>query len=150
MTNTESLLTLRTAFVATVLEKRMATASCPDNGSGETIQRALREQIEQQAKDVPAAWLRARLGLTASEEDVLWLLVAAETSSLVRGLIATVTGNTQLSVSNITEIVYGDVPSLRAHRELSNGRLHRLELVQRTDGGDETTPDFQRTLRAHP
>jgi len=151
MTTAESLFSLRIALVTSILEARVAMASGLDQGSSAgALQRALRAQISQHAAaELPANWLRTRIGLSDTEQDLLWLLVAAETSSSVRALVATATGATQLSISAVTEIIYGDLPSLRAHRELTNGRLRRLELVQRTDGGDDTTPNFQRTVRAH-
>src|SRR5687768_16256609 len=40
--------------------------------------RALEESATSSLDDVPAAWLRTRLQLSATEEQVLWLLIACE------------------------------------------------------------------------
>jgi ATP-dependent 26S proteasome regulatory subunit len=150
MTTPESLFSLRLALVSSMLEARIASSAGARVDTASAMQAALRQQIAAYGDDVPATWLGTRAELSRTEEDVLWLLVAAETVPSVRGLVATLTGATELTASTIAEVVYGDAPSLVAHRELTHGRLARLELMQRTDGGDNATPDFRRALRAHP
>lgn len=111
---------------------------------------ALGAQIESARSDeIPAFWLRSRLGLSERQERVVWTLFACEVADAVRAKLCPL--GLQPSVAALQRFVYGEAPSLEAWHDLSDsGVLATLQLVQRTDGGDARTPESVRTLRLHP
>ncbi len=96
----------------------------------------------------PAAWLRTRLGLTVTEERVLWLLIAHELCPTSRHFIREL-GSEQVpdpTLDTIRRVVYG-AHDPRAWRELGpSGALLRLGLIEWTNG--DGVPEHRRTLRA--
>ena len=137
---------------------RLDVLVCQATGADDREARSLHEcthseleRARERAADVPATWLRTRLGLSATEEEVLWLLIACEISEPVRAQVFALVGGRELdpSVSAVQRIVYGAEPSLTAWRELGpGGKLAELALVVRTDDGDVRTPEYRQTLRA--
>lgn len=99
--------------------------------------RAMEEAIADDGAELPIAWLRQRLGLTASEERLLWVLIAHELSPEVRQqLRALGEPNGDLSVDVLRRVVYGARAEARAWRELApDGPLRRYCLIDRVDGG---------------
>jgi AAA+ superfamily predicted ATPase len=96
------------------------------------------------------AWLRERLALSATEEQVLWLLAAhelcPEARARVRDLATEQVADPTLDV--VRRTVYGATELARAWHELGeHGRLRRLALIDRTDR-DLDAPDHRQTLKA--
>ncbi len=81
--------------------------------------------------------LRACLGLTATELEVVWLLAALAVDSSARALLVRSHCTTvDPSLELIRAFVYGDRPSRLALSELAaTGTLRRLGLIERSDGG---------------
>lgn len=97
---------------------------------------------------MPMLWLRDRLGLSATEELVIWVLLAHELDSTSRQLIRDL--NTEQTVDPtldaIRRSIYGSTTSLRAGTELApEGVLRRLGLIERTDG-DDRCPEHRQTF----
>ena len=108
-----------------------------------------REDATRGAADVPAVLLRERLGLSATEDLILWTLLAHElcpaTRKLMRLLATEEVSDPTTDV--IRRVVYGDSYSPDAWRELSpDGTLRRLGLLERTDRVAET-PEHRQTWR---
>ena len=96
------------------------------------------------------AWLRDRLALTATEEQVLWLLAAhelcPEARFRIRELATEQVSDPTLDV--VRRAVYGATELARAWRELGeHGRLRKLALVERTDR-DPDAPEHRQMLKA--
>ena len=118
--------------------------------------RELEEEIEERTDAalalgvlLPVSWLRRRLGLTASEERVVWVLIAhelcPEARRRLRALAAEDAGEPSLDV--LRRVVYGARAELRTWRELSpDGALGRCCLIQRIDR-DEDAPSHRMTFR---
>ena len=86
---------------------------------------------------LPARWLRTRLDLSQTEEQVLWLLLGYEVSSEIRGMVMSLAGaRDEMTFDLVERIVYGEA-SAAGWRELgSEGALTRLGLI-RADGHSE-------------
>jgi hypothetical protein len=101
------------------------------------------------AHELPLLWLRTRLGLSPTEERIVWLLLAHELSPEARAILRK--ANTE-EVSDVTfdtlrRLVYGPGASLRSWRELGpRGRLRELALVERTDGAG-AAPEQRHTFK---
>src|SRR4051812_44386726 len=83
--------------------------------------------------EAPFVWLRSRLGLSPTEERVVWLLLAHELDAAVR--LALRAFNTEqtcdLALDTLRRLVHGEGSKLRAWRELgASGRLRRLGLIE--------------------
>jgi hypothetical protein len=96
----------------------------------------------------PVAWLRERLGLTTTEERVLWMLIAYEMCPEARRLLREL--NTEdlcePTLDTLRRAVYGGAPNARAWNELDEtGRLWQLGLLERAD--DKTGPMHRRPVR---
>jgi len=96
----------------------------------------------------PVSWLADRLGLTGTEQRVLWLMIANELYPPARARIREL-NTEQVSDPTLDTIrctIYGSSTSLAAWRELGEGgALRRLGLVERTDTGD--VPDHRQTFK---
>jgi hypothetical protein len=99
----------------------------------------------------PAAWLRTRLGLTLTEQRVLWLLVLCELAPTIR-LLCRALATEQVAdptLDVVRRVVYGADVSPRPWHELGpRGALHRLCLIERTDDPRGSAPAARHTLRA--
>ncbi len=94
----------------------------------------------------PVSWLADRLGLTASEQRVLWVLIAHELCPTTRYKIREL--NTEqvvdATIDTLRRAVYGDKPSLQAWRELgTEGSLRRCGLIEIVEDG----PEHRRTVK---
>jgi hypothetical protein len=84
----------------------------------------------------PLLWLRTRLGLSLTEERVLWLLLASDLDPDVRVTLRTFSTESacEVSLDVVRRVIYGATAKLRAWRELgSQGKLRRLGLIERVD-----------------
>ncbi|HPH68663.1 MAG TPA: AAA family ATPase [Kofleriaceae bacterium] len=113
---------------------------------------ALNEGIGSVAQ-CPMQWLRTRLGLTASEERVVWLLIAHAQDAEVRQLLRSINTEkvTEPTMATILAVGYGSDEGALAQgwQELDDdSRLMRFGLVERADGGDANVPEYQRTYKA--
>jgi AAA+ superfamily predicted ATPase len=84
----------------------------------------------------PVQWLGERLGLSATEQHVLWVLLAQELSPSARRSIREI--NTEdaadPTIDTIRRAVYGNAPNASGWGELGpDGRLRRLALIERID-----------------
>lgn len=98
---------------------------------------------------VPISRVRDRLALTATEELVLWVLIATELCSSVRQTIRGL--STEQAADPTTDVLRRIVHGTRANelvwRELGElGALRRLNLIERSDAGVET-PEHRRTWK---
>ena len=97
---------------------------------------------------MPMLWLRDRLQLSETEEQVVWLLLAHEVDVAARKAMRVL--NTE-SVSDATldairRVVYGFGVQARAGAELAAaGPLRRLGLIERTDD-EERCPEHRQTF----
>ncbi len=106
-----------------------------------------------QSAQCPMQWLRTRLGLTASEERVVWLLIAHAQDAEVRQLLRSINTEkvTEPTMATMLAVGYGSDEGALAQgwQELDDdGRLMRFGLLERADGGDANVPDYQRTYKA--
>ena len=95
----------------------------------------------------PIAWLGERLGLTPSEEQVLWLLVAHALCPLARTRLRQLATEdaSEPTIELLQRLIYRHARV--AWRELGEaGALLRLGLVARTDAG--SAPQYRQTLQA--
>jgi ATP-dependent 26S proteasome regulatory subunit len=89
------------------------------------------------AHHVPMARLRASFELTASEERILWTLIAHELCSICRGLLRDLNTETLAdpTTDTLRRVVYDELGTHASWRELAeDGRLRRLGFIERTDG----------------
>ena len=95
----------------------------------------------------PISWVRHRLGLGATEEHVLWLLIAHELDPVSRGIVRDLGGALDPTLDVVRRVVYG-MRDPRGWRELGEaGALRRLGLVEWLDG---SVPEYRRTPRVAP
>ena len=98
--------------------------------------------------DLPAGLLRSRLGLTASEVRMLWVLVAHELRPAARAALRAI--NTEqlsdVTVDTLRRVTFGSGLGLTTWRELGpESALRRLHLLDVVSGGDG--PEQRATLR---
>ena len=97
---------------------------------------------------MPMLWLRDRLLLTATEERVIWLLLAHELDAPARQIVRELNTETvaDATLDAIRRVVYGSAVDPRAGTELApEGTLRRLGLIERTDG-DDRCPEHRQTF----
>ena len=92
------------------------------------------------APTAPVSWLAERLGLTATEQHMLWVLIAHELCPVARYKVREI--NTEHivdpTIDTLRRSVYGDKPNMVAWRELGvGGALRRSVLVELVDQGPE-------------
>ncbi|MDQ3334130.1 MAG: hypothetical protein M4D80_03135, partial [Myxococcota bacterium] len=130
---------MQDARIAAVRDRLHAAAD--DHAQG----RSFTAPVEDWSPVGPIGWLRTRLGLTATEELVLWLLIAHELCPHARRFVRELNSEPvpDPTLDTIRRVVYcGDA---RAWRELGpSGALQRLALIEWIDG---TAPEHRRTLR---
>jgi hypothetical protein len=116
-------------------------------------QAAIRERRGQD-RELPSALLRARLGLSRSEEAVMWLLATIAIDPDVRRLMAAVCAAPLVNgqpadptLGALRRIVHGDRPSKAALAELGpDGTLRRLGVIERSDGGGVDVHESKQTF----
>jgi ATP-dependent 26S proteasome regulatory subunit len=110
---------------------------------------SIEARIAQSTCELPIQSIRDRFGLSATEERVLWLLIAQELCPSTRELIRSV-GTEQApdpTTDTLRRIVYGRASNARMWRELGHdGTLRRFGFVERTDGNPET-PEHRQTWK---
>jgi hypothetical protein len=124
-----------------------AASAGASDASEEELQGAAHVSLDA-GVSMPLVWLRDRLKLTATEQRVLFVLLAHELDPESRHLIRRL--NTEqvadATLDAIRRVVYGDATSVRAGVELSpEGALRRLQLIVRTDG-QENCPEHRQTF----
>src|SRR5688572_16816400 len=78
--------------------------------------------------ELPIGWLRSRLGLSETEERVLWVLIAHELCPLSRRHVREMNSEPVLdpTLDALRRVVYDGIHDPRAWRELGEGgALHR-------------------------
>ena len=111
----------------------------------DTVEARIEEQHAEPSFDHPAAWLRARLGLTATEVRAVWLLVACELSPKLRVLARSLATEQvcEPTIDVVRRVVYGGATA-EACREIEpRGRVFRWRLLECEGSG----PVAQRTVR---
>ncbi|MEJ7601443.1 MAG: AAA family ATPase [Kofleriaceae bacterium] len=98
----------------------------------------------------PISWLCDRLALSATEQQILWTLIAHELCPSSRHWLREL--NTEQvadpTLDAIRRVVYGSIPDPRAWSELgAEGPLRQLGLVERSDGNDHDAPEHRHTLK---
>jgi hypothetical protein len=96
--------------------------------------------------EMPISWLRDRLGLSETEERVVWLLIAHELCPEARKLLRDMATESSLdpTFDVIRRVVYGSGASLKTWKELGpEGKLRKLGLIERTDGAGEVAEQRQ-------
>jgi hypothetical protein len=102
--------------------------------------------------EVPSAWARTRFGLSATENRVLWVLVAHELCARARAALRELETEQQpdVSLDVLRRVVYGSSADARAWRELSPmGTLRRRCLIEAIDG-EARAPAHRQTFRVAP
>ena len=100
------------------------------------------------SSQLPFAWLRERLGLTATEELAVWTLLAHELDRGSRQLLRELTTEREVDVTldTLRCVVYGNQRTQSVASELAaNGRLQRWALIQRVDA-DSQRPEYRQTF----
>ena len=121
----------------------------PANVRGAETLVAAREDATRGSLEIPAIRLRERLELSASEDLILWTLLANEMCASTRRMLRLLATEevTDPTTDVIRRVVYADGYSPDAWRELSpTGTLRRLGLLERTDAAPET-PEHRQTWR---
>jgi hypothetical protein len=101
---------------------------------------------------VPSAWPRVRFGLTATENRVLWVLIAHEVCARSRAALRELETEQQpdVSLDVLRRVVYGPLPDARAWRDLSaTGTLRSRCLIELIDGASRA-PAHRQTFRVAP
>ncbi|MBA3460528.1 MAG: ATP-binding protein [Deltaproteobacteria bacterium] len=109
--------------------RRSAGAAHADDPALASIERELLASRDDDT--LPARWLRTRLALSETEEQILWLLMGYEVSAEIRGMVMTLAGaRDEMTIDLAERIVYGEA-SARGWRELgSDGALVQLGLIR--------------------
>lgn len=145
----------RAAFVANQLKlmqlRLRAAIDRPTGATGWPTELLEAEAAIAQSADAefPIRWLRERLGLTETEERVLWVLIAHDLCATSRELLRSL--NTENVSDPTTEAlrraVYCPATLREGWRELSaEAPLRRLGLIERTDSST-TAPEYRQTWR---
>jgi len=99
--------------------------------------------------DLGATRLRSRLGLSETEEQVVWLLTAIAVDGDARTLAIALAGGSapDPTLEVLRLVVYGARPSRRAFAELGpDAPLRRLALIERSDGGGADVHETKHTF----
>jgi hypothetical protein len=121
---------LEPAWLSTCAEREMAIQATVD------------------ADSMPTTWLQARLGLSATECRVLWILIAHELSPRARARLRDL--NTEqlsdVTLDTLRRVVFGSRPDSRAWQELGpSGSLRRRYLIEPVE--DESGPEHRNTFK---
>jgi AAA+ superfamily predicted ATPase len=116
----------------------MTSGEPPSDAAREMVARCQERIVSRRATSQLAAdGVFARLELSASEQQVAWMLAAISIDSDARALLPRASGESapDPTLQAIRVVVYGSAPSTLALSELSTGgRLRRLGVIERTDG----------------
>jgi len=141
------------AFTQARLDVLVRDATGIDATESRTLLASVESEIERVrpfASDVPATWLRSRLGLSATEEQILWLVITCEVTDLARTTLLALSAERYVdpTISLIQRVVFGAAPTLEGWREVGpEGRLFRLGLLVRTDDGGSRISEHRQTVR---
>jgi hypothetical protein len=134
------------------IELRLLLASSTFEGSRsaveeelDSIESGLAQRLADPCFDHPASWLRTRLGLSATEERAVWLLVACELSPKLRVLARSLATEQvcEPTIDVVRRVVYGGATA-EACREIEpRGNVFRWRLLECEGSG----PIAQRTVR---
>ena len=95
-----------------------------------------------------STWPLVRLGLTATEQRVLWVLVAQELDPAARAHLRELATESEVDVSHdvLRRVIYGSRPGAACWSELSaDGALRTSCLIEAIDGSD--VPNHRTTFR---
>jgi hypothetical protein len=124
------------------LEARANAAAADDTCPAlEAVRRSTESIVSRETAhpDLLALETFRRLGLTETEQQVLWFLASIGSSQRARSLLPRALGEVSgaLTLHGIRIVVYGEAPSRRAIAELSaSGPLRRWALIERADVAD--------------
>lgn len=110
--------------------------------------RAIEQRLAATRDPLPMDLVRRRLGLTLTEQRVLWTLIGYELDPRLRRLLQHVAteDTTVVTIGTLLSVVYDDAPG-SGYVELSpGGRLMELRLIA-IDDGDSAAPISQRRIR---
>ena len=110
--------------------------------------RAIEQRLAATRDPLPMDLVRRRLGLTLTEQRVLWTLVGYELDPRLRRLLQHVAteDTTVVTIGTLLSVVYDDTPG-SGYVELSPaGRLMELRLIA-IDDSDSAAPISQRRIR---
>jgi hypothetical protein len=140
---------IRAMIEARVAHEQSAESETPSAGAELAVIAARVAATRAAGLDLPVTRLCYRLGLSPTEEQVLWLLVAHDLDPTSRRLLRSLATETIADVTYdvVRRVVYGDGASMRTWRELAaEAPLCDLGLVERTGGGVDA-PEHRQTLR---
>jgi DNA polymerase III delta prime subunit len=98
---------------------------------------------------MPSTWPRTRLGLSTTENRILWILIAHELSPLARAQLreANTEELSDVTLDTLRRIVYGSRPDPRAWHELAiTGTLRRRYLIEPVDEA-HGAPEHRNTFK---
>jgi len=99
----------------------------------------------------PFRTLAERLALTETEQHVVMLLVAMRSRADVQLKVRQIAMAAELSLDAIRALIYGTLPSLAAHEELSStGTLRRLAIIERNDEHGPNAHESKQTWSIAP
>jgi SpoVK/Ycf46/Vps4 family AAA+-type ATPase len=102
-------------------------------------------ELAEGEEDRAEAALKHRLGLSHSEMRVVMFLAAVAESPETAGLVMRLAPN-GMTTEALRKLVFGDAGNVHAFRELSGaGRLRKLGLITRNDGGTDELHDSRQT-----
>jgi hypothetical protein len=110
--------------------------------------RAIEQRLAATRAPLPMDLVRRRLGLTLTEQRVLWTLIGYELDPRLRRLLQHVAteDTTVVTIGTLLSVVYDDAPG-SGYVELSpGGRLMELRLIA-IDDSDSAAPISQRRIR---
>ena len=120
----------------------------PERDAHEAELRSSARAAAAEGVPMPLLWLRDRLQLTGTEEQVVWLLLAHEIDAGARQAIRALNTETvtDATLDTIRRVVYGSGVQARAGAELAAASpLRRLGLIERTDD-EERCPEHRQTF----
>ncbi len=97
---------------------------------------------------LPIGRLRARLGLSATEELIAWTLVAQQLDVNVAAKLNALSSGPEVTYGALRDVVYGAFAPLAIDELGPRGRLTRYALVQRSGGGQPEVAWTRRSVRA--
>lgn len=118
------------------------------NGESTDVIAQLHQDFSTTCNAASGSQLRTRLRLGESEQHVTWLLGAIAMDSTIRKHVAALSGTEtgDPTLDALKKIIYSNEPPLQVRNELSpRGRLRRLRIIERSDGGSATLHETRQT-----